>query len=49
MQGLIESTSLDKSLHVQAQSTAEADHVISHMTIEGQTVLDPLMGIYFSP
>lgn len=42
---LIQSTPPDKSLHEWAQSTTEADYIISHLTVgENQIVLDPFMG-----
>ena len=34
----------DKNLHPWQQSNVEAEHVISRLTTEGQTVLDPMMG-----
>jgi DNA modification methylase len=33
-----------KSLHEWEQSQVEAEHVISRLTVEGQTVFDPMMG-----
>jgi len=41
---LVESSSPDKISHDWQQSTVEAHHVISRLTIENQTVLDPMMG-----
>jgi site-specific DNA-methyltransferase (adenine-specific) len=41
---LIESQPVDKALHEWEQSTIEAEHIIKHLTLEGQTVLDPFMG-----
>lgn len=35
---------VDKSLHDGAQSTIQADYVISHLTLENQVVLDPFLG-----
>jgi len=34
----------DKTLHDYAQSTLEAEHVISRLTFENEVVLDPMMG-----
>ena len=34
----------DKTLHEHAQSTVEAEHVISKLTFENDVILDPLMG-----
>jgi DNA modification methylase len=47
IEDLVESTPPDKSLHKWAQSTVEAEHVIEHLTIPGQTVLDPPMGSHY--
>jgi DNA modification methylase len=41
---LIESETPDKNFHEWAQSPVEANHVISRLTLENQTVLDPMMG-----
>ena len=41
---LIESKSAEKISNAYEQSPIEAEHVISRLTVEGQTVLDPLMG-----
>jgi DNA methylase/ParB-like nuclease domain len=41
---LIESKPVDKALHEWEQSTIEAEHIIRELTLENQTVLDPLMG-----
>ena len=41
---LIESETPDKDFHEWAQSPVEANHVISRLTLENQTVLDPMMG-----
>ena len=40
----IESKSAEKVTFEWEQSTVEAEHVISRLTVEGQTVCDPLMG-----
>jgi 16S rRNA G966 N2-methylase RsmD len=40
----INSNRPDKIMHDYEQSTIEAEHVISRLTVENQTVLDPLMG-----
>jgi ParB-like chromosome segregation protein Spo0J len=42
---LIESKLPDKSLHDWTQSQVEAEFVIDNLSVEGQLVLDPLMGI----
>jgi len=44
MSDYIESQPTDKIMHEWEQSTVEAEHVISALTVENQTVLDPLMG-----
>ena len=41
---LIDSTNSDKILHDWQQSIREAEHVISRLTLENQTVLDLMMG-----
>ena len=41
---LVDSSGLDKLSHDWQQSTSEAHHVISRLTIENQTVLDLMMG-----
>ncbi len=33
-----------KTMHEREQSTIEAEHVISRLTVENQTILDPMMG-----
>jgi 16S rRNA G966 N2-methylase RsmD len=40
----IESRSPDKASFEWEQSTIEAEHIISRLTVEGQTVCDPMMG-----
>jgi 16S rRNA G966 N2-methylase RsmD len=40
----IESKPVDKALHPWQQSTVEAEYVIKNVTVENQTVLDPMMG-----
>jgi ParB-like chromosome segregation protein Spo0J len=40
----IESKTPDKVLHEWEQSTIEADHVISKLTVENQIIFDPMMG-----
>ena len=45
MGDLIESKLPDKSVHDWAQSQVEAEFVIDNLSVEGQVVLDPLMGI----
>ena len=40
----IESSSPDKSLHEWAQSTKEVEHIIRYLTVENQTILDPMFG-----
>jgi hypothetical protein len=40
----IESRSAEKASFEWEQNTIEAEHVISRLTIEGQTVCDPMMG-----
>ncbi len=44
MEDVIQSQSPDKSSHDWAQSTVEAEHVISRLTVENQIILDPMMG-----
>ena len=41
---VVKSDTPSKVLHEWEQSTGEAEHIISRLTIEGQTVLDPMMG-----
>jgi hypothetical protein len=41
----VESAAPDKSLFEWAQSTKEAEHVISRLTVENQIVCDPMMGV----
>ena len=41
---LIRSDTPSKVLHEWEQSTVEAEHIISRLTVEGQTVFDPMMG-----
>jgi site-specific DNA-methyltransferase (adenine-specific) len=41
---LIESNSPDKLSHDLQQSDTESHHIISRLTVENQTVLDPMMG-----
>jgi 16S rRNA G966 N2-methylase RsmD len=41
----IESSPPDKSLFNWAQSTTEAEHIISRITVENQIVCDPMMGV----
>ena len=41
---VIKSDTPSKVLHEWEQSTIEAEHVISRLTVEGQTVFDPMMG-----
>jgi DNA modification methylase len=41
---LIKSKPVDKSMHPWQQSTIEAEYCIKHLTVEGQTVLDPFLG-----
>ncbi len=40
----VQSSYPDKTLHNWTQSTVEAVHVISRLTIENDIVLDPMMG-----
>jgi len=42
---LIESNQPTKALHEWEQSTVEAEYIIKNLTIENQTILDPMMGI----
>ena len=44
MSDTIQSTAPSKTLHEWEQSTIEAEHVISRLTVEGQTIMDPMMG-----
>jgi hypothetical protein len=44
MSDYIESRTPDKVLHEWEQSTAEAEHVISRLTVETQVVFDPMFG-----
>jgi 16S rRNA G966 N2-methylase RsmD len=41
---VVKSDTPSKGLHEWEQSTIEAEHVISRLTLEGQTVFDPMMG-----
>ena len=41
---VVKSDTPSKDLHEWEQSLVEAEHVISRLTVEGQTVCDPLMG-----
>ena len=41
---VIKSNTPSKVLHEWEQSTVEAEHIISRLTVEGQTVFDPMMG-----
>jgi hypothetical protein len=41
---VIKSDTPSKGLHDWEQSTVEAEHVISRLTVEGQIVFDPMMG-----
>jgi 16S rRNA G966 N2-methylase RsmD len=41
---VVKSDTPSKELHEWEQSQIEADHVISRLTVEGQTVCDPMMG-----
>jgi 16S rRNA G966 N2-methylase RsmD len=41
---VIKSDTPSKELHEWEQSTIEAEHVISRLSVEGQTVFDPMMG-----
>ena len=41
---LIESSPPDKSSHEWAQSKEEVEHIIRYLTVENQTILDPMMG-----
>jgi DNA modification methylase len=40
----IESRSAEKATFEWEQNTIEAEHIISRLTVEGQTVCDPMMG-----
>jgi DNA modification methylase len=44
MSDYIESRTPEKVLHEWEQSTAEAEHVISRLTVENQVVFDPMFG-----
>ena len=44
MSDAIDSNRPSKIMHQWEQSTIEAEHVISRLTVENQTVLDPMMG-----
>jgi tRNA G10 N-methylase Trm11 len=44
IEDFIESKRPDKLTHEWEQSTIEAEHVISRLTVENQIVLDPMMG-----
>ena len=44
MSDFIESKSAEKTSFEWEQSPIEAEHVISRLTVEGQTVCDPMMG-----
>jgi ParB-like chromosome segregation protein Spo0J len=41
---IIKSQPVDKTLDEWEQSTVEADHCIRYLTVENQTILDPMMG-----
>jgi ParB-like chromosome segregation protein Spo0J len=41
---IIKSQPVDKALDEWEQSTVEADHCIRYLTVENQTILDPMMG-----
>ena len=41
---VVKSDTPSKGLHEWEQSTIEAEHVISRLTLEGHTVFDPMMG-----
>ena len=41
---VVKSNAPSKELHEWEQSQIEAEHVISRLTVEGQTVCDPMMG-----
>jgi predicted RNA methylase len=41
---VIKSDTPSKVIHEWEQSTVEAEHIISRLTVEGQTVYDPMMG-----
>jgi tRNA G10 N-methylase Trm11 len=40
----IESTPPDKSVHDWAQSSTEAEYIISNLSVENELILDPYMG-----
>ena len=44
MSDAINSNKPSKIMHEWEQSTTEAEHVISRLTVENQTILDPMMG-----
>lgn len=44
MDDYVESEPPDKDLHEWAQSPVEAEHVINHLTVKGELVVDPFMG-----
>jgi tRNA G10 N-methylase Trm11 len=44
MSDIIVSTKPDKLLHEWQQGTKEPGHAISRLTVQNQTVLDPMMG-----
>ena len=41
---IIKSQPVEKALDEWEQSTVEADHCIRYLTVENQTILDPMMG-----
>ncbi|MGE5633604.1 MAG: DNA methyltransferase [Deltaproteobacteria bacterium] len=41
---LVESTPPEKALHEWAKPVTEAAYYIKHLTLEGDTVMDPMMG-----
>ncbi len=41
---VVKSNTPSKGLHEWEQSMVEAEHIISRLTVEGQTVFDPMMG-----
>ncbi len=44
MEDYVESKPPDKDIHEWAQSPVEAEHVIKHLTVKDQIVVDPFMG-----
>ena len=44
IEDIVESQHPDKTIDRDIQSTAEPEHVISKLTVQGDVVLDPLMG-----